>query len=1032
LSLSGHSDPEPSGSPGNRDVIYIGVDVGSIGIKAAAVGSSEDKDILEKACCSNNDLFRMNGGIDGCPVLLSKYQRILGQPARMMQRILDTMLHQLPHGAVGGIRITGAGGQSLAKSLGLGFDNELNSLVRGVGAQYPGVRTIIEMGGNSSKYIRVSSDMDHRMGILDYEKNGDCAAGTGSFMDQQASRLQCTVEEIGGLVLSVGTFPTIAGRCTVFSKTDMIHAQQRGYAPAQILKGLCEAVVRNFKGTVFKGKSIVPPVIVVGGMAANSGIIQAIQDVFGIGMEDLIVPSAHSWLCAIGAGLNAAEADGNGSSGLNAFRCLETLEKGLQEETCVCEGSPALSMDNLVLLRDRVDEYSFHGRTEPVEAYLGIDVGSVSTNLAVLDAEGNLIHSIYMRTNSRPIEVVRNGLTQIWEMLADKIRIRGVGTTGSGRDLIGSIVGADAVYDEITAHKTGATYVSNAYLNSDVDTIFEIGGQDAKFIRLEKGVVVDFSMNEACSAGTGSFLEEQAERLDIKIETEFASLALGAKTPTRLGERCTVFMEKDLINHLQQGADKSDLAAGLAYSIALNYLNRVVQGRKIGDVIFFQGGVAYNDAVAAAFSSLLRKKIVVPPYNGVIGAIGVALLACRKIKKTEKETGFRGYDLSKVDYELREHTCQGCSNSCTVQEIRVEKERTYWGDKCSNKFRRRPKTNQRAVVSDLISLREELFNVAETAPAKGPKIGIPRCMYSYDFLPFWRTYFHEIGCTTVLSEVTNRKLADHGIETAMAEPCFPIQVAHGHVRHLGEQDLDYIFVPNLINVWSTVADTPSYLCPWGQTLPFVLASARALADIRHKFLMPTIRFREGMPHLQRALSEMAAKLGISRRDSNCAVQKALERQRVFTDSLIRAGAEALQCLNDNSRMGIVLVARPYTLYDSGINMDLPRKLRDIYGINLIPMDFLDLGGIDIGGEYHNMFWDYGRKILQAARYVGENSHLHIIFMTNFKCGPDSFIHHYVESVSGKPFLVLQLDGHGGDAGAITRCEAYLESKGFLQ
>ena len=807
-------------------MIYIGIDVGSIGIKAAAVGSSEDRNILENACCSGDDFLSMNGGIDGHPVLLSKYQRILGQPARRVQCILGDMLRLFPREAVGGIRLTGAGGQSLAGTLGIGFDNELNSLVRGVGAQYPEAHTIIEMGGNSSKYILVSSNGDHRMGILDYEKNGDCAAGTGSFMDQQASRLQYTVEEIGHHVLSVDAFPTIAGRCTVFSKTDMVHAQQRGYTPPQILKGLCEAVVRNFKGTVFKGKRIAPPVVVAGGMAANSGIIQAIQNVFSIGIEDIIVPDSHSWLSAIGAGLNEADTDGNGVLRPNIEGCLETLAKVLQEETYVCEGSPALSTNHLLLLRDRTEAYSFDNRVLPVEAYLGIDVGSVSTNFAVLDAQGNLIHSIYLRTNSRPIDVVRNGLTQIQEKLADKIRIKGVGTTGSGRDLIGCIVGADAVYDEITSHKAGATFVSNTYLNSDVDTIFEIGGQDAKFIRIEKGIVVDFSMNEACSAGTGSFLEEQAERLDIKIESEFSSLALGAKMPTPLGERCTVFMEKDLINHLRQGADKSDLAAGLAYSVALNYLNRVVQGRKIGDVIFFQGGVAYNDAVAAAFSSLLRKKIVVPPYNGVIGAIGVAILTCQKLKKTEKETGFKGYDLGKVDYELREHTCQGCSNNCTVQEIRVEKERTYWGDKCSNKFRRRPKTDQRAVVPDLISLREEWFNEEKPAPASGPEIGIPLCMYSYEYLPFWRAYFHEIGCRTFVSEVTNRKVAERGIETAMAEPCFPIQVAHGHVYSLREKNPDYIFMPNLMNAGSPVPGYAVLSLPLG-TDPAVRFSERS-------------------------------------------------------------------------------------------------------------------------------------------------------------------------------------------------------------
>jgi predicted CoA-substrate-specific enzyme activase len=1011
-------------------VIYIGIDIGSVGIKAAAVGSSSDRSILERAGCSHSDFFCVDGGLDGRTVLLTKYRRILGQPSGMLLQILDKMFQQIPRDAVGGIRITGTAGRSLAESLGLTFDNEMNCLVCGVGARYPGIRTIIEMGGSSSKYIQVTSNGDHQMGILDYEKNGDCAAGTGAFLDQQASRLQYRVEEIGQLALSVNAFPTIAGRCTVFSKTDMIHAQQRGYTPEQILKGLCDAVVRNFKGTVSKGKRIVPPVIVVGGMAANAGIIQTIRDVFNLGVEDLVVPAAHSWFSAIGAALNEAETQKE-SSVSNSAICLENLDRRIRVQTYTCEGSPPLSTDNLVLLRDRVEAYSFQGRSIPVEAYLGIDVGSISTNLAVIDAQGNLIHSQYLRTNSRPIEVVRNGLAEIQEQLADRIRIRGAGTTGSGRDLIGCIIGADAVCDEITAHKTGASFVSNTYLKSDVDTILEIGGQDSKFIRLEKGVVVDFSMNEACSAGTGSFLEEQAERLDIQIESEFASLALAAKQPTPLGERCTVFMEKDLINHLRQGAEKSDLAAGLAYSIAINYLNRVVRGRRIGDSIFFQGGVAFNDAVAAAFSRLLGKKIIVPPHNGVIGAIGVALLAQRRINKDDKETGFRGYDLSRVDYELREHTCKGCSNHCTVQEVRVEKERTYWGDKCSNKFRRRPKTSHRAVIPDLISLREEWLNGNEPSTDNSPRIGIPRSMYSYEYLPFWRTYFREIGCSTVMSETTNRKMAEQGIETAVAEPCFPIQVAHGHVSRLKEQKLEYIFVPNLVDTEAPDEKTPSYLCPWGQTLPFILKSARDFADIRDQFLTPTIRFREGMPQVKRAMATIAEKLGVPRKDSNHAVEKAYERQRVFRATLIRTGDEAFRTLAENDRKGIILLARAYTLYDSGINMDIPRKLRDIYGINLIPMDFLNLAEIDIRAEHDNMFWDYGRRILQAARFVGENPNLHIIYMTCFKCGPDSFIHHWVSEVSRKPFLILQLDSHGEDAGALTRCEAYLESKGFL-
>jgi predicted CoA-substrate-specific enzyme activase len=273
-----------------------------------------------------------------------------------------------------------------------------------------------------------------------------------------------------------------------------------------------------------------------------------------------------------------------------------------------------------------------------VEAYLGIDIGSVSTNLVVIDHEGKLLHEIYLRTQGRPIEVVSAGLKEIEEKFGDRLEVRGVGTTGSGRELVGELVGADTVNDEITAHKTGATYVCNQLGMEPVDTIFEIGGQDSKFIRLDKGIVVDFTMNEACAAGTGSFLEEQAEKLGVSIKGEFASLALASKRPARLGERCTVFMERDVTALLLKGAEVGDLCAGLAYSVALNYLNRVVRGRKIGNTIFFQGGTAYNDAVAAAFSLILQKPIIVPPHNGVIGAIGMALIASERMQASGART----------------------------------------------------------------------------------------------------------------------------------------------------------------------------------------------------------------------------------------------------------------------------------------------------------------------------------------------------------------------------------------------------------
>jgi len=274
--------------------------------------------------------------------------------------------------------------------------------------------------------------------------------------------------------------------------------------------------------------------------------------------------------------------------------------------------------------------------SDRIKAYLGIDIGSISTNLAVIDEDGRLLSKRYLMTAGRPIEAVRQGLSEIGEETGDHVEIMGVGTTGSGRYMIADYVGADIVKNEITAQATAA-----AFIDKGVDTIFEIGGQDSKYISLKHGVIVDFEMNKACAAGTGSFLEEQSEKLDISIKGEFEQLALSAKNPCRLGERCTVFMENSLMANLQKGADRKDLLAGLAYSIVQNYINRVVAGKHIGENIFFQGGVAFNKSVVSAFEKYLKKKITVPPHHDVTGAIGMALIAMHHMKEKDiRDTDF--------------------------------------------------------------------------------------------------------------------------------------------------------------------------------------------------------------------------------------------------------------------------------------------------------------------------------------------------------------------------------------------------------
>ena len=1022
----------------------LGIDIGCISVKIALVGSAEERDIFAQIAASSK-LFH-DPAADGRvaphpgspPVLVTKYRRIKSTPTETTQALLDQVMAALPEGLVTAAGVTGTGGRLTGHLLGLPYENEFKAIARAVGAMHPDVTTIFEMGGETSKFIQLETDAaSGRVGIADYGTNGDCAAGTGSFMDQQANRLLYDIEDVGDIVQGAGKAASIAGRCSVFAKSDMIHAQQKGYQPPEVLKGLCNAVVRNYRGTITKGKDIGERVAFIGGVAANRGAVAALREAFEADEEGLIVPTYYAWMGAIGSALTA----GDETAGVEMVTVA--AERLAQGQAAEFETSEALSMDRVILLRDRVKPYEFppEGR---IGAYLGIDIGSVSTNLVVLDEDGEMVKEIYVKTDGRPVEVVNKGLADIWNEMGERLEILGVATTGSGRELIGELCGADTVNDEITAHKTGATFIGRKLIDRVPDTIFEIGGQDSKFISLQNGVVVDFAMNEACAAGTGSFLEEQAEKLGISIIGEFAELALSSEAPVRLGERCTVFMERDVNSYLQRGADKKALVAGLAYSIVYNYLNRLVGQRHIGDTIYFQGGTAYNDAVAAAFSMILGKDIIVPPHNGVVGAIGAALLARDKMSATGTPSRFRGWDLEQVDYKVREFTCKGCSNECDIRQFTIGEEKTYWGDKCSDRYRKRAKVDKEPVIRDLIGFRDALFYsyVTESedtstllrSGTEAPRgtMGIPRTMYTYDRLPFWATFFKTCGFDIMLSRETDKNIREMGIESAVAEPCFPIRVAHGHVAELIEAGADYVFVPNQLNEETDQPGIESHACPWGQTLPHVIRLAPRFEHEAARFFAPTVHFRRGPQYLGRTLKTDMKRFGVPGRVVEQALKEAYEAQAEFRGRLMSAGADALSTLEELDELGIVLVGRPYNIYDSGVNMDIPAKLRSYYGVNIIPIDFLPLWGKDTREVTPNMFWNYGRKILQAAKVVAEHPNLHIIYMTNFKCGPDSYVKHFMGAASSEPFLVLQFDEHTNDAGAMTRCEAYLDSKGFLR
>jgi predicted CoA-substrate-specific enzyme activase len=941
------------------------------------------------------------------------YERHKGYPVHLSYKILSQIIDSNKDDYF--ISVTGSAGRLIAKVLGIEPVNEIVAQAIATRKLFPHIRTIIEMGGEDSKLILLG---EGEALIQDFSMNSVCAAGTGSFLDQQAERLRLTIEEFSELTLKSKKPPRIAGRCSVFAKSDMIHLQQIATPMEDIVAGLCFAVARNFKGCITRGRKLIEPVSFQGGVAANKGMIRAFKEVFGL--SDLFIPEDFALMCSIGAVIK------NELDGLRNILDIERLKEFLKRPVSIEEGYPQLSNPKNILKDEKISLVKILSGDvrRPIEAYMGIDVGSISTNLAVIDEKGNLLAKRYLMTAGRPIEAVNQGLSEIGEEIGDKVRICGVGTTGSGRYMIADYVGADVVKNEITAQATAAVFI-----DKNVDTIFEIGGQDSKFIALQDGIIIDFEMNKACAAGTGSFLEEQAEKLNISIKGEFEELALSAKNPCRLGERCTVFMENSLMANLQKGVNKNDLLAGLAYSIVQNYINRVVAGKRIGNNIFFQGGVAFNKSVVAAFEKYLGKKIIVPPHHDVTGAIGMALIAMWHMKKhPELKTTFKGFELSKRPYEITSFECKGCPNVCEINRVKISGEEGYlfYGGRCEKYDIKRKKITN---MENLFLYREEmlwkkhleLLDEYKGKQRRGIKIGIPYIFFFQDFLPYWSTLLWELGFEVEVSPKTNRQIINYGIEHVLSEACFPIKVAHGHIGYLIEKDVDYIFLPSFINLNSTSDEMDRGLaCPHTQTIPYVTK----IAFEKFNALTPVVNLGRGKDYLVGELYRVFKHLGVRKSLISKAIEKAEDAQEEFITKIKNKGEEVLANIKDNI---IVLVGRSYNASDNCMNLELPRKLAEL-GVLSIPMDFLPIERYCIKETWPNMYWRSGQRILKAARMIREYPKLNAIYVGNFLCGPDSFVLKYFKKEMGeKPFLHIEIDEHSADTGIITRCEAFLDS-----
>jgi predicted CoA-substrate-specific enzyme activase len=876
--------------------------------------------------------------------------------------------------------------------------NEITAMVEGASKTDEKIRSIIEIGGQGAKYI--TGFRNGEGSGIKISMNSNCSAGTGSFLEEQISRLSLTFEDYSVYAARAAAIPRIAGRCSVFAKTDITHHLQEGTPVEDILLGLAYSMVRNFRVAVMKKVPLEKPILFAGGVAHNQAIVTALKDLLNLEEGDLIIPDHFSCVGAVGAAIlgikdnrkinltgmikglermNAPGADrdeGITLPPLISFGRDDSLNRhdplGIGEDSLeIGEGSLEIGEDS-----QGISENS-------LECFLGIDVGSTSTNLVLSDRDNDIISHRYLRTKGDPATAVRQGLKELNQAFGKKIKVVGAGVTGSGRYPIARLVGADVVKDEITAQAKAAVAIDR-----NVDTIFEIGGQDSKFISIRDGRVVDFQMNKVCAAGTGSFIEEQAKKFEIPIN-EFGDIALNSNHPIGLGERCTVFIETTIASHLARGARVDDIASGLCYSIVKNYLNRVVGQKKIGKKIFFQGGLAYNQGVINAFRAILGKEIVIPPFFSVTGALGAAILA--KEEMGNVKTAFKGFEL-KQEKALPPGPDTGAKNKPGFDK-KVER------------------------------LIFEGYD-ASVDPEK-KTVGIPRALFTFGLFSMFNAFFKALGFNVILSDPTDEKTIGLAQEYSLDETCYPVKLINGHAAQLVAKKVDYLFFPDLFTVNHPGSEArQNYGCAYMQVAFKIINQAMDLEKRDIKLLAPAIAFNQGQEFMMNSFANLGKALGKSRDESLNALNKGMQAFHRFEQRLKKNGEEIIRGIAPHEKV-FVIISKIYGVADPVLNMGIPDKLMEM-GYKTI--SFFDLPEGNIFKEHPNMYWPFAQHILDPAYLIKEHPNLYAILLTHHGCGPDSVTSHFFSEIMGpKPFLNIEVDEHASGVGVTTRLEAFVNS-----
>ncbi len=895
---------------------------------------------------------------------------------------------------------------------------------------HPHTGSVLHVGGE--KFLMLFFNAQGEYSGL--KTNTSCAAGTGGFLDQQAGRLNLSgINELAEIAASNSqSLPKIASRCSVFAKTDLIHAQQEGYSLSAICDGLCLGLAANIANTLFKNEQPRAPVIFCGGVARNQAVVRHIS--LMLGSIPVVDDLAHLY-GALGAAFRMLDESMQIKPGRAVYDVISPveikkknghppLELSLSSypDFDACESFEYHAQHGKFADKVEVDIYSCLKQGCKYPVYLGLDIGSTSTKAVLMTPEKEVLSGFYTRTAGRPVEAMCSLLEAVDALATERsivFEVLGMGTTGSGRKFIGRLAGADLILDEITAHARAAVE-----LNPEVDTIIEIGGQDSKFTTLNKGRVTFSIMNNVCAAGTGSFIEEQAERLGVEPKA-YAGKTMGVASPIA-SDRCTVFMERDINYYLSCGYSVNEVLAAALHSVRENYLNKVAVENSMGNIVCFQGATAKNRALVAAFEHRLERPIHVSPFCHLTGALGVALMLR---EENITRSSFRGMKLFKEKIPVRSETCDICANHCKITVADMDDGPVAFGFLCGRDYRTKHFVDNNRSGFDLIRTHKGIFPHKNLViDGSNVTVGIPSALYLREDISMWVDFFNQLGIMTITGEDAGREVLQTGKKRAGAEFCSPIAAMLGQAAILAEK-CDFIFLPHYLDNQEGKTDARRQYCYYSQYIPSMVAGMDE--RIRDKLISPMIKYLYSSLHQRLEIYRAAVKINSSL--NVVEIIRAFEKAKANLHKGQKKWRKVFELEYAQGReISVMLLGRPYTVLSPAMNKKIPAIFAAL-GIKTFFQDMLNLEKEDeftIKPFLDELHWNYAADIIKAAEIVAGTPGLYPVLMTSFNCSPDSFIREAFQKLmegSDKPYLILEMDEHGSSVGYETRIEAAIRS-----